>query len=493
MRAALESGDERADLYPVVRDGLEAHRTADGGYLITAEGHTLQTEEYLIRFLELANGKRSARDIESRFSKELGPLFGPLLAQRAYNGAVMSGLCEAAPDPTPELRGLRRVTGSDESYRPLHATFEIIETCNFTCSHCYYSSSPFKRGRMTLELAIKTMDKLAEEGMRAIELTGGECTIHPDFLAILHHASKTFKLVAIISNGYLLGTQPNLLREVASLPNVVVQISIDGLEETHDLWRRHKGSFMAAARAARGLAELGTVVRMASVISEENVHQVRDLFELAASLGVAALSLSPVAALGRGCNISEPGKGSKELVEKINDALAPFWEHPLLRRPLPSKSIGRGRAVPNCGAGSRTYAIDYDGEVRACSFSRDSKKFGNILSDSPDSIFGQTANHLFRNAPSPGGKECEGCKYYHYCRGCFVKAFMTSENHYPECAWRQRWFPNMGLGKDTAPQMLSKATLPVLGETSKPQIHYCGCADASKKPDVPSDLVQLRV
>lgn len=86
--------------------------------------------------------------------------------------------------------------------------------------------------------------------------------------------------------------------------------------------------------------------------------------------------------------------------------------------------------------------------MRACNFSRDSKKFGNVLRDDYEVIFGQQASFFFANAPSPGGRDCIGCDYYDHCRGCFVKAFMVSETSFPACPWRKHWFPEMSLQLD---------------------------------------------
>jgi radical SAM protein with 4Fe4S-binding SPASM domain len=466
--------------FPVASCGTEIHRTGDGGYLLVDSQDQFEVEEYFLRFLELADGTRSGREITGMFAEELGPLFGPALAVKALNAAVEAGLCGLASGPQRERAGVVRFTGSSTGYHPMHATLEIIETCNFTCEHCYYSSSPLKRGRLGLEQAIELMDLLDGRGVRVIELTGGECTIHPNFLEILAYAAERFLLVAVISNGYLLGTRPELREHVARYDNVAVQISIDGLEEHHDRWRRHKGSFAAATTAARELSRLGVPVRVASTISEQNSDEVEALFQLVKSLGVAAMAVAPVAALGRGCNVSEPGLGAEALVRAINEQLSPYADDPILKQGSPAPTLATGTSAINCGAGSRSYAIDYDGNVRACNFSRDSKKFGNLFTDSYDKVFGQEANFLFRNAPAPGGAECQGCTYYHYCRGCFVKAFMTSEEQYPECPWRRKWFPGMSLGLDKAPATPTRRLLPLMVEPAKPEFRHCGCG--SREP-----------
>ncbi|MFK4106979.1 SPASM domain-containing protein [Streptomyces sp. NPDC019531] len=120
--------------------------------------------------------------------------------------------------------------------------------------------------------------------------------------------------------------------------------------------------------------------------------------------------------------------------------------------------------------------MDYNGEVRACNFSRDSKKFGNLLEDQYDAIFGQKANFQFRNAPSPGGAECEGCSYYFYCSGCFVKAFMVSESEYPACPWRKKWFEGMSLSRDASPELPGRKLLPLLIQPTPPTPGHCGCS-----------------
>ncbi|MFK4106980.1 radical SAM protein [Streptomyces sp. NPDC019531] len=323
----------------VASDALEIHRTAGGGYLMVYKDDAnsvskrgfeqqFETEKYFLRFLELADGTRTYRQIIDQFTMDFGDLFGPALATQAAAAALEVGLCEVRDQSGKEVAGVHRITGSSESYQPIHATFEIIETCNFTCTHCYYSSSPSKRGRISLDEAIEVIDLLAERGVRVLELTGGECTIHPDFREILAHVAKRFVLVAVITNGYLLGTRPDLLEYVASCRNVVVQVSIDGLEEHHDRWRRHRGSFRAACAALSRLVERGTPARMASSISESNLHEVVPLFQLAKEMYVAAVAFSPIAALGRGCNVTDPGLGAEHVVRSINDQLKTIPERP---------------------------------------------------------------------------------------------------------------------------------------------------------------------
>ncbi|MGZ8413735.1 MAG: radical SAM protein, partial [Gemmatirosa sp.] len=229
--------------YASPRPGVALHRTADGGTLVVptrrAPGATgaeprvgaefvrhdaLHADGYLIDYLALLDGARPRAAIDAEFAGRYGPLFGPMLAERAWDWAVAHpALVDVLPRPLPQPRRAP-LTGSPDGFYPLHCSFEIIETCNFTCAHCYYNAAPWKTGRVSLGDARAILDALAANGVRVVELTGGECTVHPDFPEILRHAAATFDLVGIITNGYRVGTHDRTCDAVVATPNVAVQV-----------------------------------------------------------------------------------------------------------------------------------------------------------------------------------------------------------------------------------------------------------------------------
>jgi len=472
-------------IFPVLHDIVDLHQSANGGAIIYSlpkgtMGHEtsgsyqlIETEGYMIDYLSLCDGTHTHDQITQSLVEKINPIFGPAYANMALKTALNRGYVSLAESP--QQREDIRITGTERSFQPQHLTLEIIETCNFSCDHCYYSSSPFKKGRLSLEDAKAIMTKAHNSGVRVIEITGGECTIHPDFREILQFAHDTFDLVGMISNGYKLGTNSDLLEYVASFENILVQISIDGLAKHHDMFRKHKNSFSACEAAVKGLTERGKNVRVAMSVTENNLDDIVPMFKNAKNWNVLQIVFSPVASIGRGCNVSDPGAGSAFLVKEISKRLAPFHGDPILGQKAATPEGVTHKEATNCGAGWRTFAVDYDGEVRACNYSRDSKKFGNMLSDDFDTIFGQEANYLFRNAPSPGGEACRDCKFYFNCKGCFVKAFMVSETEYPECPWRAKWFPNMTLSLDPnrKPVESVSETMAQLPQGDKSQLTAC--------------------
>lgn len=469
MSSAVTTAASVDESYPLLRPEVSLHRTAAGAQILVAvpttpdqglrfQGRvgsdeavdqTYNCDGYMVDYLAQIDGTRTKATIDSLFGQSYGP-FAQVLADRAWawierqNGLV-DLRDEPAPAPAPP-----KLTGNDAAYYPLHSIIEIIETCNFACDHCYYSSDPSKKGRLSLEQTITVMDTLAANGVRIVELTGGECTIHPDFLAILDKAVHTFEMVAIVTNGYRIGTNQKFADAVCRYPNIFAQVSIDAMGATHDLFRKHRNAFEGAVNAIKRLRDAGIPVRMASSISEATLDQVEPLVRLGRELEVDAHSFAPISPIGRGCNVSEAGTASKELIERLNRALVDAGHTIPTYSEVPPAGDTFEKAR-NCGAGSRSFTVNYEGEVRACNFARESKKFGNLLDDDYQSIFGQQSSFFFANAPSPGGIDCHGCPFETHCRGCFVKAFLVSETEFPQCPWRKRWFPNMSLDKETEP------------------------------------------
>lgn len=459
---------ESSEFFPVIEQGAEMHLTStDCSVFIakrdpSANKKRLGYDRYLLRkvpqptarYLLRCDGTRSHAEIAASLVPGQHPLFGQVMADQALRALDSTSFFSRLAEPLPAPRTFR-VTGGFDSYAPIHISFEITETCNFRCDHCYVSASPEKHGRRDGEGTKAVLDKLAASGVRVIELTGGECTTHPEFKEILLHAAEKFHLVAIISNGFLLGKRRDLAELVASLPNVLVQISIDGGRAFHDDFRKMPGSFDAACEAVRFLREKGTFVRVGMSVGPENLDQVLEVYRAAKQLGASALGLAPVTSFGRGTEVTScSSQIEHEVQHKLAEIIAPFADDPLFDAVRSERTMHAASKEINCGAGWRSFALNSNGTIRSCLFLADSKKFGNIDNEAYDQIFRHPAMNLFHDAPSPGGPECSGpqpdgsigCKHIATCTGCFAKAFRISQDEYPECPWRATYFPGMSLG-----------------------------------------------
>jgi radical SAM protein with 4Fe4S-binding SPASM domain len=394
------------------------------------------------RILSLCDGVRTLAQV----SAEAG-LPSVAIAQRVTADLAATGAITLRSEPNRQTPIF--VTGGLTSQAPMHMSVEITDHCNFTCDHCYVSASPQRKARRGEDDLVTLFDTMWANGVKVVELTGGECTTHPQFRDILSYAAATFHLVAIVSNGYLLGKRPSLREHVASLDNVSVQVSVDGDREFHDAFRKKRGAYDAAWTAIRGLKQAGVIVRVGMSVTEANVHCIPGVFEAAKAAGVDSLAVTPVAAFGRAGDLGLCSSGSDERVQRgIAEALAGHADDPIFDAGRIGAETMAERGHSNCGAGWRSFGINgATGEVRSCLYLTDSKKFGSVDEMDYATLFASPEMAMFRDAPSPSPHldTCHGCAYIGECVGCFAKAFRVSESDYPECPWRKRYFPGMTL------------------------------------------------
>jgi radical SAM protein with 4Fe4S-binding SPASM domain len=91
---------------------------------------------------------------------------------------------------------------------PYKVDLALTYGCNDQCPHCYNEPSRFAMPSMRLEEWYIVLDKLAEQGVPHLILTGGEPTLHPNVLEIIRYANNKGFIVGMNSNGRRLAYPP---------------------------------------------------------------------------------------------------------------------------------------------------------------------------------------------------------------------------------------------------------------------------------------------
>jgi 7,8-dihydro-6-hydroxymethylpterin dimethyltransferase len=113
------------------------------------------------------------------------------------------------------------------------ALVEITSNCNLKCPMCFAESGP---GGTNLDFATYTrmIDRyVALEGIPdVLQISGGEPTLHPDFLRMVRYAyEQPIQAVMINTNGIRLARDPALAEALAPLRDKVeIYLQFDGLE-----------------------------------------------------------------------------------------------------------------------------------------------------------------------------------------------------------------------------------------------------------------------
>ncbi len=171
--------------------------------------------------------------------------------------------------------------------------WDITTKCNLHCTHCSVGKEYFTKGanEICLSPKLEIIDKLAEGGVGAISLLGGEpLTMGKDLLAFIQHAVNKSIKISLVTNGLLL--EGTFMEQLVSSGIERIVISMEGAsKDTHDPIRG-KGTFEKLTNNIINLKEYITrtnsplLIGINTVISQKNINEIEQMFDLLTQLGV---------------------------------------------------------------------------------------------------------------------------------------------------------------------------------------------------------------
>ncbi|WP_456417663.1 heme d1 biosynthesis radical SAM protein NirJ [Thiolapillus sp.] len=157
--------------------------------------------------------------------------------------------------------------------------WNLIRRCNLTCKHCYSISADtdFPNELSTAQI-FQVMDDLKQFKVPVLILSGGEPLLHPDIFDIARRAKDMGFYTALSTNGTLI--DEHNIERIAALGFDYLGISIDGIAETHDKFRRKEGAFAASIKGLRLCHEQGIKVGLRFTMTQDNAEQLPQLLTL---------------------------------------------------------------------------------------------------------------------------------------------------------------------------------------------------------------------
>ncbi len=167
--------------------------------------------------------------------------------------------------------------------------WHITAKCQQHCKHCYMYDEPTYKSECENELSyencIKVLDdyrsfcdKMNVNGR--ITFTGGDPLLRGDIFELIKEAKNRDFSVGILGNPFLIDSDmPHQLKE-AGIEHY--QLSLDGLENTHDFLRK-KGSFEKTIHSIRLLKAEGIVVHIMNTLSITNQNDLLPLMKVCSS------------------------------------------------------------------------------------------------------------------------------------------------------------------------------------------------------------------
>lgn len=327
--------------------------------------------------------------------------------------------------------------------------WHITDECDQRCKHCYI----FSAGDHNL-LKSMAWDEIEEtfyncldfcevyERMPYFYITGGDPILHPDFwrvLELLHEHDIGF---TILGNPFHLND--HICRELKWYGCEKYQLSLDGLKETHD-WFRKPGSYECTLEKIPCINASGIKSVIMTTVSRTNYMEVPGIIDVAVASEADIFAFSRYVPSGGDLDTSlsaseyrsllaicdkkfreYEAKGCKTYFNK-KDHLWTLYEYETGRFSIPQES-DPSLIYDGCNCGNCHLTILPTGDVYACRRVADSK-VGNVSYDRLADIWVTTMED-YRDYSR--FKKCSHCKLLSWCRGCPGVAKGTNGDFYAE-------------------------------------------------------------
>lgn len=394
-------------------------------------------------FAMLCDGKRSIKNIFELMASQfhgLNPKTLVHIAQSLHNAQFFA-----------EGRRLQ--------IQPLsNIAFNLTKHCNLSCPYCYYDSVPMVKKLPNEELGtdewVHLAGKIAQINPNAhIFVSGGEPLIRRDVIDILEGISKHRLKITLVTNGTLF-TQKKV-SQLATIPGLHVQVSIDSIVPEENAQTRGLGSLVKALTAVQWMKDVGLSVKVSATITQINKCSIWRLKQFLAQNDIDFRT--SIFFLG--------GERSKKNSQQLGLNVDELWRTLLynaarqnpkqLDTDLPPLMPGIHRY--GCGVGYGTIAINPDGSVSPCDHLIDSElSLGNVRTSTIYQLI--AAGYELYNfvdvdkMPTDG---CANCPVRYFCAGgcraSSLHTYGTMRVAPPDCSFLRQlyiealWIDVMGV------------------------------------------------
>ena len=340
--------------------------------------------------------------------------------------------------------------------------WHLTARCEYNCQHCYMHDEPTYKSELANELDFDNCIKIIDDfdktlnhwGLKGeVNFTGGDPLIKEGVFEIIKYARGKNISIGILGNPDKIdyGTA----KKLKDLGVSRYQISIDGLEKTHDNLRGKKGAFKKAIGAIHILEDVGIPSVAMFTLSRVNSHELIDVIRLVDEEGVSIFDFARLVPIGAGKNLRDETLTSKEYRQLLLGVLEEYrrlkekgsktffgrkehlwlllYQELGLLKPLPSD---KETIFSGCGIGINLLVILADGTVYPCR--RLPIKIGKVPGQSLFDIF-INSEELNKLRDIGQMKKCGMCELKQFCRGCPAVAYGATGSYFgadPQC-WKE--------------------------------------------------------
>lgn len=324
------------------------------------------------------------------------------------------------------------------SLNPLFVTLKLTNKCNLNCEHCSNKGNKDKSNIDDQMFDVILMN-LIKSKVRSVILTGGEPTMHTNFIRYLKKLKDSGFSVGILTNGQ--SSYNYCISDIASLldDNDFIQISVDDTNTAYKYIVRSNIDFDILSDSIRKTVSLGARLKTNTVVQTYNVEKLEYIYDYAVSLGVKSMRFTPMFNVGTSAS-KYPGDVqairyfSKVLMKKNHDVVVsgspihvfyPFVDW--YNKEHKYEKIEVGKFL--CPAITTSIEINQNGDVYPCSY-LDMKQwhYGNVKTDNLSDIWFKSKTRCkFSNDNNYDNQICLNCSIKDLCSGgCKASSIVNS-------------------------------------------------------------------
>ena len=332
--------------------------------------------------------------------------------------------------------------------------WHLTDSCDQRCKHCYIFSEdcnlPIKdmNFRDIKSVLVNCLEMCKNIGrIPYLYITGGDPILHDNFWEFLELVKKHDISFTILGNPFHLNE--TVCKKLKEHGCDRYQMSIDGLEKTHDYFRK-PGSFVATLEKIKYLKNAGIKAVIMTTVSRINMAEIPEIIDIVVDHGVNIYAFARYCPSSPGVKTDITPEEYKMLLEKCwerfenyRDAETSFylkdhlWKLFLYEKGIfnmPEK-LETNKIYDGCNCSISHMTILPDGDVYACR--RFESKVGNAITDSLYDVFLGSKMEEYRKYSE--FEKCSKCELMRFCRGCPAVAKSNNGSFYsadPQC-WKE--------------------------------------------------------
>ena len=289
----------------------------------------------------------------------------------------------------------------------MEACLIVTYRCNAKCYMCNTWQHPSKKEE---EFVPDIVNKIPN-GLKFINITGGEPFLRDDLDQIVHAAIKKTKRLVISTNGYF---TKKIVRVAENFGNKIgIRISIEGLPAANDELRGIKNGFDHGLRTLVALHDMGMKdIGFGITVSDRNAKDMIELYRLANAMDVefATATIHNSYYFHKHDNRYEnvemvAGEFEKIANELLKTGKPKNWFRAYFNMGLAIKVRGGKQPLP-CEVGTDVFFLDPLGNIMPCNGSDEPMIMGNLNAQAFDEIWnGEKADEI-REKVKNCTKEC---------------------------------------------------------------------------------------